>query len=533
MLDNWLYNVRANLELVDNNAGPGAAIVVSGSKTDSQYWEKQYQSHRRDVFRKDGSTHIISVYEATMKGNFLGMLNAWAHAKRHMKQNGLSFPDVGLMSMVFGQGTRLSPFTQTMGNRKPAFVTPRKSNFSNDYLSAADISNLYTNTLVQHFRESGFQGLVLKWGDEAIIPGPKWDSSRVDYRDVDAIRFIWLTDMTETLAREKEWIEIDAQTGRMAYQYTRQDAGLLGKRLYRLAERKRRAGVNLGSFAISYKFLDLALEIFEEDVIDERKWVSWDPYVWIALFCRDESQWEAEKEIERQTGLTGIQTLESLFPDFYPKIAALRENLEAENGHRFTVPTMDFGELLYIDMGLHWPLREFLLAMTTDSEMGVVTRELFGIRAKRDNNGNILINSQLPESATIQNSVIVDSTVLDDESVIIHGCVIGGKHKRLTMPNGGSALFCMVDHLTFAGANGIAYRLIGHNIVIPEGGRRTTLLTPDGMVDMVTDESVTSYGNSNYNQPILGNKLSFREAGELMSKIEAQELADQWEFWLA
>jgi hypothetical protein len=36
------------------------------------------------------------------------------------------------------------------------------------------------------------------------------------------------------------------------------------------------------------------------------------------------------------------------------------------------------------------------------------------------------------------------------------------------------------------------------------------------------------YGGDTYAQPILGNRLSFEEAGEIMSRIGGQELEDRW-----
>lgn len=528
MLNNWLYNIRKNIDLVKKNMGPSLVVVVSKTEADSLYWKEHFLNLRKDVFRRDGNTHIVSVYEGTTRGNFLGMLNAWAQTKQDLEKNRLELPDVGLMSMVFGLGTRLSPFTQTMGNRKPAFVTPMKSSSSDKFLSAADVSNLYANTWLNHFKDGGFRGLLLKWGDEAIIPDGIWKAKKNIYSNVDGIRLVWVTNITETLAREKEWIEIQPSTGLMTYQYRRQNENLLKQRVTELEKNKVCVGVNLGSFAISYKFLDAALEIFMDNVIDPRKSVSWDPYVWIALFCRDESQWETEIEIEKQTGLTGIKDLVTSFPDFYRKITLLRSKLGAENKRQFIIPTIDFGDLLHIDLGLHWSLKECLYSMTTDSDSGVATKELFGIHAPQDENGNIIINSSLPSSAKVRNSVIIDSEILDDTSIINHGVVIKGRHKKLLMPNGGIALFCAADFLEFKDKNGVAYRSFGHNIVIPEGGRHTSLLNHNTRIDLISNETITNYSGANYTQPILNNALSFYEAGEIMSQVESHELEERW-----
>lgn len=509
---------------MENNRGPNLVIVVSGSKRDSDYWNEHYKNMRHDIFRTDGETHVISVSEATKKGNFLGMLNAWDQTKHAIDKQNLTLPDVGLMSMVVGSGTRLSPFTQTMGNRKPALLTPAKASNGHDYFNAADISNLYTNSWIQHFRECGFRGLVMKWGDEALIPGTIWNTTSIDYSRADAIRLVWLTEITDTLAREKEWIEIDESSGLMTFQYSRQDAMLLRERFSRLANSGKTAGVNLGSFAISYRFLDIALEIFKEDVLDSNKWITWDPYVWIALSCQDKRTWEEELEIESQTGLTGIKDLQKMIPDFFDKVSKLRERLESENQYDFSVPTIDFGNLLFVDLGLHGSLRSNLNAMLTDSSAGEAIRKIFKLPTERDKNGNTVIGSRIPEEANIRNSLIIDSVITDTNTEINQGIVVGGQHKRVTMIKGGIALFCAVDYLEIQGADSIAYRSIGKDIVVPPGGRHTTLLMPDGSEHMVTNETITDYKEENYTTPILGNTFSFSEAANIMANVEPQDL---------
>jgi hypothetical protein len=524
----WLYNIEENLNIVANNDGPQLVIVVAENDADSDYWKKHFLSIRKDVFRHDEKTKVISIAEGSPRGNFLGMLNAWAHTKKELKKTGFPLPDIGLMSMVFGKGTRLSPFTQAMGNRKPAFVTPKRSDSSNKYLSTADISNLYANNWIYHFQNSGFRGLLLKWGDEAIIPGVVLNSDPSKFQNADAIRFAWLTEPTDRLAREKEWIEINKETGLMTNQYSRQDLQNLTKRLSMIENDSVSVGVNLGSFAISYKFLDLALEVFEEDVSDKDKSLSWDPYVWIALFCKDKSQWESVLEMEIRTGAKGIQQLESSFPNFYQKITILRDKLEFETGHAVTVPTLNFGDLLFVDFGLHRSMRESLISMTTNSEEGIALRKLFGIHSNKDQQGNIIINSDVPPSANVKNSIIVNSRIVDGNSIINQGVIIGGRHRKLNMPNGGIALFCASDYLEFKDQSGLAYRAIGNSIVIQEGGRHTTLFFPEGKEDFVTNESILNYSGQNYEQPILGNKYSFLEAYKKMMPVEQQDLEDQW-----
>jgi hypothetical protein len=525
--DVWSRNIRDNVHLVQRDAGPALAIVVSGSKSDQAYWGEHFRRTSRDVFRQDGSTFVASVYEKHLRGNFLGTFNAWAECQQAIAASGTQLPDIALMSMVFGKGKRLSPFTQALGNRKPAFPTPMKAQNSGVFLRTVDLANLYANSWTRHLARSGFRGTIVKWGDEAVIPGAEWNAGTSDLSQVDAIRFVWQTEITPDLAREKEWVVIDAETGLMRFQFSRQDLSTLRRKMAALGEDVR-VGVNLGSLAISYQFLDTALEILHDDILDPVKWANWDPYAWIALCCRDQAQWRAEAEHEAQLGRTGMKELEARYPDFYPKLARLRQALEAKTGRPLAVGVLDFGETFWADLGLHLTLRQTMDALTADTDRGRATRDLFGIPHNRDSRRNILVRSSIPASAEIQDSVIVDSVITDQNSVVCRGVVVGSRHERLSMPHGGCTLFCAVDCLEFLGPYGIAFRAVGHQITVPQGGRYTCLLLPDGMECMVSNESVLDYSGDNYAKPILGNSLSFEEAGAVLSAMDGRELENHW-----
>jgi hypothetical protein len=488
---------------------------------------------RQDVFRADGETMIISSLEKTRKGNFLGSINAWmalCQARR-----GQDLPPVMLMNMVFGQGTRLSPFTQALTNRKPAFPTPLCSSNGEIYLSTADAAAMSATLWLRHLEEGGFRGMVIKWGDEAVIPGKIWQAGSSQYQDVDGFRFVWQTGPTEDLAREKEWVQFDAQTQQMTYQFTRQDLAGLQKRLSASGS-DRCIGVNLGSLAISYRLMEIAEEIFGEDVKDESKWVDWDPYTWIALACRNEADWKAEATFEEQIGKTGIRELEVRVPDFYAKIHHLAELFRKRHGRLPMLKVLDFGQPYWMDWGLHLSLRRSLEAMTTDSDLGATSRELFGLPHQRDRNGNIIVRSEVPGGAEIRNSLIVDTTITDPQSIIHNGVVVAGHHKRLVMPQGGSALFCAADRMQFNGPNAIAFKWCGEEIRLDEGDRRTCLYLADGPMELCTNESLTNYEGENYSQPIMGNPISFAEAAKRMS-IEDTRLVEKrwrqaWSGWL-
>ena len=114
-------------------------------------------------------------------------------------------------------------------------------------------------------------------------------------------------------------------------------------------------------------------------------------------------------------------------------------------------------------------------AMTTDSEQGVTLRELFLLPHERDSKGNIIVRSSIPAGADIRDSLVVDTTITDPDSVMRGGVVVAGRHRRLEMPYGGSALFCAADRMKFNGPHAIAFKSIGDKMQLEEGDRTTCL----------------------------------------------------------
>lgn len=529
MLDTWCRSIQENIHNVSNSIGPELVIAVTGTQLDREFWRSAILKRRHDVFRADGKTSFMVISEGAKKGNFLGTLNAWHSTVKNSELARRNRPPISLMTMVFGRGTRLSPFTQAMGDRKPAFPLPRKAYHSNTYINAADLSNLYSNRWLEHLKSCGFRGVVVKWGDESIVPGIRWLSNPEKYANVDAVRFVWKTPITESLAREKEWIVIDSKTGLMRFQYARHNSETLKRRLAQLPEGAFEMSVNLGSLAISYECLDIATEIFSDDLADAHRWVDWDPYVWIALSCSSRADWEDEIAFEESIGKNGIIELEKRFPDFFSKVMLFRKAVENHKGRPFRIGVLDFGEAFWTDIGLHLSLRDCFQSMALETDRGKATRELFGIPHKRDDRGNIIVNSVISPNATIRDSVILDSMIDDPKSVISRGVVIGGRHGILSMPNGGVAFHSAINRLHFEGPNGFVFRTVGDEFHVSEGGRLTTLPLEDGWVSMRSNESVLDYSGSNYTQPILGNPLSFEDAGSIMSQKYRGDSEELWQ----
>jgi hypothetical protein len=533
MSNSWIKNIHNCRSIIRSNLGPRVVNVVSGSPADQTYWLESLKMTRQEIFRMDAETTIISSMEAMRKGNFLGSVNAWMEVKKAMGESPL--PPIMLMNMVFGLGKRFSPFTQALGNRKPAFPTPLRTANLEAYLTMADVAAMSATLWQHHLESNGFNGIIIKWGDEAIVPGRIWESGMSKYKNVDGIRFIWQTEPTEELAREKEWVEFDTQTLIMTHQYTRQGLDSLRMRLSERGE-NRQVGVNLGSLGISYPLMQAAEEIFREDVLDENKWVDWDPYTWIALTCRDESEWKAEAALEDRMGKTGMVDLANRMPDFFYKIQQVRNIFQMRHGRMPVIAVLDFGQPYWMDWGLHLSLIRSLEALVTDSDLGTTSRELFQLPQERDQNGNLVVRSMIPKGADIRNSILVDTVVTDPETVILGGLVVAGRHRKLQMPYGGCALFCAADDMKFNGAHAIAFKSTGNRFQLGEGDRLTTLQLLDGAITMQVNESLINFEGENYTLPVLGNPISFEEAGRRMSGIDTRLVEkrwfDQWNNWL-
>jgi hypothetical protein len=530
----WQNNIHTIKEIIQHNHGPQVVNVVSGSSADRTYWQDRLERTKQDIFRADGQTRIISSLEATRKGNFLGSVNAWMGVQKELETQDL--PPVILMNMVFGQGKRLSPFTQALTNRKPAFPTPLRSSRTGLYLSTADAASMSASLWLRHLERSGFRGIVVKWGDEAVIPGKIWEAEIRSFQEVDGVRFVWQTEPTEELAREKEWVEYDPQTSHMTFQYTRQGLEDLRQKLSQRAQ-ARLVAVNLGSLAISYRLMQVMQEVFAADVADDQKWVDWDPYTWVALACRDAADWEAEAARENRLGKTGIRELEKRLPDFYPKIQQVRTLFHQQFARDPVIKVLDFGQPYWMDWGLHLSLRRSLEALATDSEQGITSRELFHLPHERDKNGNILVRSTIPPGADIRNSVLVDTQIQSPATVVHGGLVLAGKHRWLWMPEGGCALFSAADDMKFNGPHSIAFKFTGRQAELEPGDRLTCLYFTDGPLRMHTNESLVQYEAENYSQPVMGNSISFEEAARRMnledSRLVENRWLEQWSGWLS
>lgn len=511
----WTDAIALNQSLISKGQTE-LAVIVSGSETDSAFWARTVAGLQRDTLREDGQAKVISVAEDQPLGNFLGTVNAWMEIGRQVQvpQRG-----VALLNMVFGKGKRFSPFTQAMGNRKAAFPTPLRAKHSDAWLRTGDLATLYSNSWLDQLRARGFNGILIKWGDEAVIPSLAWNPAEHDFGDIDLVRFVWKTQPTEVLAKEKEWFVTNEESGLIERLIPRQPLAQLSGALQMYADRRYSTAVNLGSVAVSYRFLDLAKQTLGDLVESRTASADWDPYTTLLLLAGT---------ADSPTIQAGLAQAESRCPGLTTRINDLRARIHQTLGRPLRMGFLDFGEAFWVDLGLHTTLRRTMEALTSDDTTGRATRAFFGIPEDRDHNGNIIVASNLPSGSRITDSVILHSTILDAASVVNQGVVVGSRHHRLTMPSGGASLFAAVRELQFDGKSGIAFRSAGDAIHIPEGGRHTCLFLNGRTVPLISNESIGLHDDAEYSRPILGNSMSFEEAGKLAGALDPRQLESNW-----
>lgn len=521
----WQDNIDENLLIVEKNNGPALFISVAGSEKDKSYWHRHFEELKGTLFCKDRTTKIVSIAEKRKKGNFLGTLNAWLETKGQLRKETISFPDVVLMNMIFGQGKRLSPFTQALGNRKSALPLPFNISNVDALFCTADLSCLYSNLWVNYLRNQGFRGVLIKWGDEAVIPGKRLAlNSNKSLSDISGIRFVSYRSLTPDLAREKEWLLVANSNELVKKQFARGNYEFLNETFSTFKEDDYQIGVNLGSLAISYDFLDIAANIFYDDLSDASKWVDWDPYIWIALHCDTEEQWIETLNDERNKGFGNLSVLVNRYPDLYKKVYQLKNEYQEKIKNHFKIQAIDFGQPYWADFGLHHSLQDQFESLLQNSNNGLVSRKLFRIPESVDENGNRIIRSEIPKNAKIYNSIVIDSVITSPDTYINKGLIVGGMHNLVSMPDGGSAMYCVVENLRFHGSRGVALFAVGRNISVSMGGRYTTLLTPSRYRHLIGNESILDYNESIYNDLLFGNEISFADAEKIVAEIDSREI---------
>ena len=532
-----LKNIRLAKYLPQKNNSLRIVIVVSGSDIDRLEWEERFRKTGSLIFNNDGSTRIFSFQEKigtkTREGNFFGTLLAYRNLKESAEKEGINYlATVPLLGMLFGRGERISPFTQIEGNRKPAIRVGSFPNYSGEgtlHMTALEEALLYFSPVAIFLEQRGFRGILDKWGDETEIASIDLGSNpqaKNELGDIDVLKFVSTHEITFELASQKDWVIFDSQNNVFKMLSRDSKSNLEQKIEFSInqAQNKQmlKTGVSLGPVAVSYKFLDIALAVFEKEIVKENIFLDFDPYFLMALaFEGNKNDWERNL-IEDSL----YQSIREMIPDFFDKILLLKSSFESTYNRKLNFKVFDMGESVYwADIGQHNMMREKYMLLNKNTDEGIIGRIIEDLPDKTDSNGNIIVHSQVSRHVVVKNSVIVNSYVTGEgfitESVIKDSVINSPAITRA---------FAVLSYRPFGGTileeNSGIYRSIGLKpLTLGSYMRQGTILFENKQIELsVREDTDLRDKKTTYDVSILNNPISFNEAYSLMSAVSMNDL---------
>lgn len=530
--DRFVAAVQANIALTERlfEIGEPAQVVgtVSGSAPAQAFWQTLLD-HTRESFR---ARRAISFHEDLPVNQAFGILLLWQRIASELQAG-----DGALTAFVFGEGSRATPFTETDNGQKPALLSYVMAGQGHQRrpLTMVELALRYFAPVESYLRRSGFNGLVVKWGDEVQIP--TCDLAGVDPRlaEADVVRFVSMRRMDEQTAANKDWVGVAADGSVTAFIPRRPLAAM-----EQLAERgllERRGGelwggVNLGSIALSRRLLDALLAEFREDVnnpnANRKQRPDLDPQLFTALTIalradpaeRDAAMTQACQESPAMAKLV------EYMPDVLTRLRRAIDGLEQGDGSPVRILAMDFEDQYWGDIGQHRQMYDFYMALNDRGVSGRIARSLAGLTEARDQHGNLVVGKcRIGPGVVVRNSVLVDVVIEGDG--LVESSVLVGTHCRNIRAQSAFDIFSTVDTLHLGDRAG-SYRVVDAGTVAAQPGERlTTLFMPKGETLMrVHEETDLRDRGTNYDQPILGNALPFKEAHAIMSEAGPSEVTE-------
>jgi len=520
---NFVESIRKNITLTSNlfarGETPELIGTVSGSRAAREFWQSVLD-RALEPFKARAAT---SFQEDLPTNQAFGLLLLWQRLKPHLRENRGS-----LVAFVFGEGTRSTPFTEAENAQKPAIATFVPAGAESAFLSMVELALRYFVTVQQFLRRSGFDGLVVKWGDEVQIPTR--DLSRTDllFRDADVIRFVSMREMNSDEAKNKDWVGVDSDGRVIAFIPRRPldqmealaDRGLLQRRNGKLC-----GGINLGSVAVSYAFLDCLLEEFTIEVNDasarRKDRPALDPEFFTALTVAaiEDAEQRAEAWERATKESTEVDALSRRFPNVIYRLRRAIHALEERQGRKLKMVGMDFGDQYWGDIGQHAKIYEFYMALNHSGPSGEVGRAIAGLSGKRDPHGNLMVTSTVSPQVQVRDSVLINAT-LSGRGTVERSVLIGTRAGNVEIRDGFDVLSTVAD-LRIQPRGG-TYKVVSAAPVHADRGERlTTLFLPalGARLFRVHEETNLREKVATYSVPILGNPLSFQQAHEEMGTL--------------
>ena len=517
-------NIALTKRLIEAGQTPGTLAIVSGSESARNLWQKILDAATSSL----KALSVFSLQEDLPVNQAFGVLLLWQRLRDVAdRRRGI------LAAFVFGSGTRSTPFTETDNAQKPAMATPVRvmSDGKQRYLTMVELAIRYFIPAQQYLIRSGFEGLIIKWGDEVQIPTCNLSGQNLElFGHADIVRFVSIQEMTIDSASNKDWVGVNDKQHITAFIPRRPlsdmeklaDRGLVQRR-----DGKLYGGVNLGSVAVSYDLLDALLNEFKGEVNDSTAHrddrPALDPEFFTALTIAANQDAHERREAWARVVQESkdVQKLAAKIPDILERLQKAIGTLQRP----LKMVALDFQEQYWGDIGQHPQIYDFYMALNEPGPQGDILRALANIPDLRDENGNIIVgDSYISQNITVKNSVLINVT-LSGQGRIDHSVLIGTRAGNITIEHGFDVLSTATSlHVSSRGGT---YKVVSDvPVSVAEGERVTTLFMPTHGTHLMRVHEHTNLRDTaaTYDVPIFGNPVSFKDAHEDMGRTTAEEL---------
>ncbi|ACY16735.1 mannose-6-phosphate isomerase, class I [Haliangium ochraceum] len=506
-------NIAATDALFAQGAPAGVIGTVAGTRAARVFWQRQL-----DIARPSFRARLaLSLHEDLPVNQAFGLLLMWQRLRPHLQPG-----EGALLAFVFGEGTRAAPLTEAECGQKPAIRSFAASGVSGTssrrYLSTVELALRYFAPVESYLRRSGFDGVVVKWGDEVQIPTLDLGGSDPRFANADVVRFVSVRAIDEDDARNKDWVGVD-ERGRvtafiprrpLAAMHELADRGLLRRRGNTLY-----GGINLGSIAVSRALLDALLADFEREVNDpaakraERPDLDPQMFTALTIAAMDDEGERARAWQQALSESAAMRQLDAQQPGILARLRGILERFAAEHGRPVRLMAMDMGDQYWGDIGQHRQMFDMFAALRDDGPSGAIARALADLHGAPDDDGNILAgNSVLGAGVRVRNSVLIDVHI--DAGDIADSVLIGTRCGSLHA-EGAFDILSTARSMQLAPRAG-AYRVLADEPVSAGPGERITTVLGSAGEQLVRVHEDTDLRDraAHYDQPIRGNAQSFR-----------------------
>ncbi|MEM6559606.1 MAG: hypothetical protein AAF605_07455 [Myxococcota bacterium] len=520
-----LGNIAASDELFHHGQPPALIGTVSGSAAAQRFWQERLDRSQAAF----GAKLTRSLYEDLPVNQAFGLLLLWQRVREDFQRS-----EGALFAFVFGEGSRATPFTEAECGQKPALASFARSQ-EGSWLSVVELALRAFAPVESFLRRSGFDGLVVKWGDEIQIPTRALSAPDARFANADVVRFVSMREMNAADSANKDWVGVDEHGAVTAFVPRRPlsdmerlaDRGVLQRRNGRLF-----GGVNLGSIAVSRRLLDLLLEEFEADVNDadaERKSrPDLDPQLFTALSvaCKPPGPERNESWKRAQTESAAIRELTCANPDVFDRLCAVIDRFENQYARRPYLAALDFEDQYWGDIGQHRQMYDLYMALREDSERGVITRALAELTSSPDASGNVITSgSVVGASVSVQNSVLIDVEIAAGS--IEDSVLIGTRCHRMNARSAFDVQSCapVMELAPRAGC----YKVVAAEPVRAAAGERVaSVFLADQAVTLRVHEDTDLRDRAlHYDVPIGENPMAFADAHREVLKTDPASVEER------